>query len=97
MGSKFSVRSGGHNPNSGFASIGESGVLLDMQDMKTMSFDSDGTTMRAGPGNRWLAMYQFSEEHGRLVKGGRTATVGIPGYLLGGRYTSTCIVTLGPV
>ncbi|RYP11349.1 hypothetical protein DL765_007812 [Monosporascus sp. GIB2] len=81
--SKFAVRGGGHNPNPGYSSVDDVGVLIDLQLMKSLSFESDGTIMRAGPGNRWLTMYEFSEAHGRLVKGGRTATVGIPGYLLG--------------
>ncbi|KAI1149441.1 FAD-binding domain-containing protein [Nemania diffusa] len=82
-GAKFAVRSGGHNPNPGFASIESDGVLIDLQDLKLLSIDPEGI-LSAGPGHRWIELYNFSEDHGRTVKGGRTADVGIPGFLLGG-------------
>ncbi|KAI0454660.1 FAD-binding domain-containing protein [Xylaria acuta] len=82
-GAKFSIRGGGHNPNPGFASVDGLGVLLDLQDMKLMSIDADGT-LHAGPGHRWIDLYEFSEANNRTVKGGRTIDVGIPGFLLGG-------------
>ncbi|KAI0140543.1 FAD-binding domain-containing protein [Xylariaceae sp. FL1272] len=82
-GAKFAVRSGGHNPNPGFASVGSDGVLIDLQDLKYLSIDAIDT-LSAGPGHRWIDLYDFSDERNRTVKGGRTADVGIPGFLLGG-------------
>ncbi|KAI8946482.1 FAD-binding domain-containing protein [Xylaria longipes] len=85
--SKFAVRGGGHNANPGYSSIDDAGVLIDLQKMNGLAFEPNGITMQAGPGNRWRAMYEFSEAHGRIVKGGRMETVGIPGYLLGSGMT----------
>ncbi|KAI1742422.1 FAD-binding domain-containing protein [Xylaria scruposa] len=82
-GTKFSIRGGGHNPNPGFGSVDSEGVLLDLQDMKIMSIDSNGT-LHAGPGHRWIDLYEFSGAHNRTVKGGRTIDVGVPGFILGG-------------
>ncbi|KAI1470983.1 FAD-binding domain-containing protein [Daldinia caldariorum] len=81
--SKFSVRGGGHNPNPGFSSIEDYGVLLDLKGLKMLSLTDNGL-LQAGPGNTWRTMYDFTEGHGRAVKGARVQHVGIPGYLLGG-------------
>ncbi|KAI1757665.1 FAD-binding domain-containing protein [Xylaria castorea] len=82
-GTKFSIRGGGHNPNPGFGSVDSQGILLDLQDMKLMSIDPDGI-LHAGPGHRWVDLYDFSGANNRTVKGGRTIDVGVPGFLLGG-------------
>ncbi|KAI1433457.1 FAD-binding domain-containing protein [Xylaria sp. CBS 124048] len=82
-GSKFAIRSGGHNPNPGYGSIDGEGVLIDLQDMKLLSIDSNGT-VSSGPGHRWADLYEFSQDHNRTIKGGRTTDVGLPGFYLGG-------------
>ncbi|KAI0150225.1 FAD-binding domain-containing protein [Xylariaceae sp. FL1272] len=81
-GSNFTIRSGGHNPNPLFSSI-ESGILIDLQKLKTLSLDADGV-LQVGAGNRWGEVYTYLEEHGRSPIGGRQDDVGISGYLLGG-------------
>ncbi|KAF2198782.1 FAD-binding domain-containing protein [Delitschia confertaspora ATCC 74209] len=85
-GTKFAVRTGGHNPNSGFGSIDGSGVLLDLRDLDFLSLDDDAT-LQAGPGNTWGKVYDFLDPHGRSAIGGRHYTVGLPGFLLGGGMT----------
>ncbi|KAF2477645.1 FAD-binding domain-containing protein [Lindgomyces ingoldianus] len=86
VGTKFAVRSGGHNPNSGFGSIGDSGVLLDLHGLDTLSLSDDGI-LHAGPGITWGKAYDFLDPHGITVIGGRHYTVGLPGFLLGGGMT----------
>ncbi|KAF2875657.1 hypothetical protein BDV95DRAFT_279578 [Massariosphaeria phaeospora] len=81
--SKFAVRSGGHNPNAGFASVDETGVLIDLQDMNALSVDEDAI-LKAGPGNRWGKIYEFLDAKGLGAQGGRNGDVGVAGYLLGG-------------
>ena len=82
-GTQFSVRSGGHNPNSGFGSIGANGVLLDLHDLKGLSL-GEGGVLHAGPGSQWGEVYDFLDPHGITAIGGRHYTVGLAGFLLGG-------------
>ena len=51
-GSKFSVRSTGHNPNPGFSSVDESGIVIDLSSFNTKALQDDGT-LQAGAGTRW--------------------------------------------
>lgn len=85
IGSKFAVRSGGHNPNSGFGSVNETGVLLDLRNLNSIALDSDGI-LRTGPGNTWGELYNFLDPYNVSVQGGRHSTVGVGGYLLGGKW-----------
>lgn len=81
--SKFSVRGGGHTPSPGFSSVDNSGILIDLQNLKTLSLGSDGA-LQVGPGNNWKTVYDYVEGRGRAVKGARVQDVGVPGFLLGG-------------
>ncbi|KAI0530099.1 FAD-binding domain-containing protein [Xylaria digitata] len=81
--SKFSVRGGGHTPNPGFSSVDNGGILIDLQNIKTLSLGRDGV-LQVGPGNNWKAVYDYVEGHGRAAKGARVQDVGVPGFLLGG-------------
>lgn len=83
VGTKFAVRSGGHNPNSGFGSIDGSGILLDLHGLDLLSLSEDGI-LHAGPGKQWGEVYDFLDPHGVSAIGGRHYTVGLPGFLLGG-------------
>ncbi|KAF2734805.1 FAD-binding domain-containing protein [Polyplosphaeria fusca] len=83
---KYAVRSGGHNPNAGFGSIDESGVLLDLHGLDTLNLGHGGI-LQAGPGNTWGRVYDFLDPHGVSAIGGRHYTVGLPGFFLGGGMT----------
>ncbi|KAI5868693.1 hypothetical protein GGS23DRAFT_592447 [Durotheca rogersii] len=48
-GSKFTVRSSGYHSNSGHNSVGESGVVMDVRNLKSMSVDDNGA-MNVGAG-----------------------------------------------
>ena len=82
-GAKFSIRSGGHNPNSGWAS-NNGGVLIDMVKLNQIALGSDASFVFVGPGNRWDKVYSELSKSGKSVVAGRVANVGVGGYLLGG-------------
>ncbi|KAI0146306.1 hypothetical protein GGR57DRAFT_478799 [Xylariaceae sp. FL1272] len=82
-GTKFAVRSGGHMPVPGAANI-DKGVLISMNNMKTMQLTENNTIAQLGPGLRWLDVYQWINEYGLMVVGGRFGPVGVSGLLLGG-------------
>ncbi|GAP89749.1 putative FAD binding domain-containing protein [Rosellinia necatrix] len=87
LGTKFAIRSGGHNPNPGFAGIGEEGVLLDMSHMTDVTLSKDGSVASLAPGIRFGAVDTALNAKGKTVHGGRINYVGVGGYLLGGGLT----------
>ncbi|KAM0334223.1 hypothetical protein ACHAQA_001245 [Verticillium albo-atrum] len=82
-GSRFAVRTTGHNPNSGFSSTDEAGVVLDIRQLQSKSLDEDGIA-RVGAGNTWGEVFSWLEGHGLSAVGGRDNQVGLGGFLLGG-------------
>lgn len=84
LGSNFSVRSGGHNPNIGFSSIGQDGILVDLAQLNDITLSADGTIASIGPGNRWGRVYETLGDSGLSAIGGRANDIGVGGYLLGG-------------
>lgn len=79
---KFAVRSGGHSPFAGFASI-DGGILISMEKFTDLSYDETTQVQRSGMGNRWGNIYSFLKDKGRLVVGGRLNDVG-PALAIGG-------------
>ncbi|KAL4917320.1 6-hydroxy-D-nicotine oxidase [Aspergillus aurantiobrunneus] len=84
-GCSFSVRSTGHNPNPGFSSAAETGIVLDLGMLKGRELSEDEGVARVGAGNRWGEVYAWLEGRGLTAVGGRDAEVGM-GFLLGGGY-----------
>ena len=82
-GAKYSTRSGGHNPNPGWAS-NNGGVLIDLVNMNEFTLSSDGFYVSVGPGNRWKRVYEDLSKSNKSVVGGRVTDVGVGGYFLGG-------------
>jgi FAD/FMN-containing dehydrogenase len=89
--SKFAIRSAGHNPNAGFASTDETGVVLDISAINSREL-LNGTgpgseaIARVGAGATWGELYTWLEgEHALSVSGGRDLGVGLGGFLLNGR------------
>ncbi|KAL0262792.1 hypothetical protein SLS55_001765 [Diplodia seriata] len=81
---RFSIRSGGHSPNAGFASTNTSGVLVSTHHLTGIALSDDAVAVATvGAGNRWLDVYGALEGTGRTVLGGRTPDVGVGGLLLG--------------
>lgn len=80
----FTVRSAGHNPNPGFSSVGQQGILLDLGAVNQITVNHDKSVASVGPGSTWDAVYGALGEFDLTVVGGRSAGVGVGGLLLGG-------------
>lgn len=87
LGSKFAVRSGGHNPNPGFGGIDDHGLLIDLIKLDEVTLHADGSTVSIGPGNRAGRVYKVLEAEDKTIMGPRLNDVGIGGYMLGGGLT----------
>ncbi|KAF2275893.1 FAD-binding domain-containing protein [Westerdykella ornata] len=79
----FVVKSGGHNPNRGFASIAN-GPLISTKYLNEVTFNPDSMTVRIGPGNDWDEVQAVLQKSGVAAVGGRIGGVGVGGYMLGG-------------
>jgi FAD/FMN-containing dehydrogenase len=88
--SKFAVCSCGHSANPGFASIGESGVLLDLGALNEISLSKEKNIVSLGPGAKWDEVYEELEKEGLTVVGGRVAGVGVGGLITGGSSLLLC-------
>jgi FAD/FMN-containing dehydrogenase len=79
----FAVKSGGHSPNAGAASI-KDGVLIAMRNVSGTEFDKEKQLAYVKPGGHWTDVLKALNGTGRMVVGGRLGVVGIGGYLLQG-------------
>lgn len=86
-GTKFAIRSGGHNYIPGFGSIDEEGILVSLEALNSTVLSGDKKTAKIGPGNRWQDVYDVLVPEGLIVVGGRVGPVGVGGLMLGGRST----------
>ncbi|KAL4961862.1 FAD-binding oxidoreductase [Aspergillus stella-maris] len=84
-GCRFAIRSAEHNPNRGFNNADESGVVLDLSNLRSRELSADKEIAYIGAGNQWGEIYAWLEGEGRCIVGGRCAEVGM-GFLLGGGY-----------
>jgi hypothetical protein len=66
----FAVKSGGHNPNTGFSSV-NGGVLISFQNLKNITLSPDQKTAEVGPGSQWKDAVGALEPYGLTVVGGR--------------------------
>ncbi|PWW76983.1 FAD-binding domain-containing protein [Tuber magnatum] len=80
---RYSVRSGGHTPNPGYANS-DGTVLIELSKLRAMSLSSDGTVASIGPGLTWVEVYDYLAQRGTTVLGGRIPHVGVGGLILGG-------------
>lgn len=80
---RFAVKSGGHNPNTGFASV-DGGPQISTAKLDQVVLDPVARTVRIGPGNRWDDVSKALDRTGFTVVGGRIGNVGVGGYMLGG-------------
>ncbi|KID89998.1 FAD binding domain-containing protein, partial [Metarhizium majus ARSEF 297] len=87
LASKFAVRSGGHNPNPGFAGIDSPGILIDMSAVDDITLSKDKSVVSIGAGNRAGRVYKTLSTMGKTIMGPRLNAVGIGGYMLGGGLT----------
>ncbi|KAL2683385.1 hypothetical protein Neosp_007855 [[Neocosmospora] mangrovei] len=89
---RFAVRTTGHNPNLGFSSTDETGIVLDLCRLKSKEL-IHGDIARVGAGNTWGEVYSWLEDHQLSAVGGRDQQVGLPGFILGGIITSVDLET----
>ncbi|PWW80760.1 FAD-binding domain-containing protein [Tuber magnatum] len=79
----FAVRSGGHTPFPGSASISD-GILISLQNLTTLELSESGDRVSIGSGNRWISVYEFLAPHNLGAVGGRVPSVGVGGLTTGG-------------
>ncbi|KAB8238744.1 FAD dependent oxidoreductase [Aspergillus alliaceus] len=79
----FAVKSGGHMPNNGFASI-QDGLLISTKNLDNVIYNDNDQTAIIGPGLSWEDAQKGLDGTGRTLVGGRLGGVGVGGYILGG-------------
>ena len=82
----FAIRSGGHSPIPGAASIG-GGVLIDLCHFREVIPSKDGSSVVIGTGAKWKDVSETLDERGLAVVGGRNSAVGVGGLTLGGKFS----------
>ena len=80
----FAVRSGGHSPISGAASI-KGGIMIDLSLICEVTPSEDGSSVTIGAGAKWMGVSKVLDENGLAVVGGRNSAVGVGGLTLGGK------------
>lgn len=81
--SKFAVRSGGHNPNPGFAGVGNDGVTFDMSGFQSIKVSDDKSVVTVGAGRSFGSTQTYLDPLGLAVVSGRNLAPG-SGLILGG-------------
>ena len=96
----FAIRSGGHNPFPD-NNIDGTGVTLDLSRLSSVTVangsSSTGKVAQIGPGARWGQVYDALTPQGFSVPGGRAATVGVGGLVLGGVFCDTNLLLIANV
>lgn len=90
----FAVRSGGHSPNPGWASVSNPGILVDLSKLNEISISDDHSTVSVGPGQNWGNVYEELDTYGVSVVGGREPQVGVEGLVLGGTQLAANVDTI---
>lgn len=85
----FAVRSGGHSPIPGAASI-KGGVMIDLRHFCEVTPSEDALSVVIGTGARWMDVSMALEKKGIAVVGGRNSAVGVGGLVLGGEAAPHC-------
>jgi FAD/FMN-containing dehydrogenase len=83
-GCHFAIKSGGHARFAG-ASNADGGVTIDLVRLNAVELEADKKSVVIGAGNRWAEVYRKLEAEELTVVGGRVATVGVGGVILGGK------------
>ena len=79
----FTVKSGGHTAFTGGSNI-DDGVTVDLKHLDDITVSKDRKTVSVGPGNRWINVSEVLDPMNLAVVGGRVASVGVGGLILGG-------------
>lgn len=73
------------------ASNAPAGITIDLRKLNDIVISEDLDSARVGTGNRWKTVYEKLEPLNRTVVGGRMGDVGVGGFILGGKATSSHI------
>lgn len=84
FGCQFAVKSGGHAAFKGASNI-DSGITIDLKNLKQIAVSADRSSTKVGAGNHWADVYSRLEPLGLSVVGGRVANIGVGGLTLGGK------------
>jgi FAD/FMN-containing dehydrogenase len=79
---EVAVRSGGHSMP-GYSTI-DNGMVMDLSNMKSITFDPERRIARIEPGLTWGEVARTLQPYGLALSSGDVATVGVGGLLLGG-------------
>lgn len=82
-GCEFAARSGGHAAFTG-ASSSPGGISIWFKDMNAVTLNKDKSVASIEPGNNWLSVYSALQPYGLATIGGRAASIGVGGFVLGG-------------
>lgn len=80
----FAIKGGGHSSNIQGSSA-HGGFQFDLVNLNHLELSSNKSTVRLGPGLRWSTVYEYLQRHNLMVVGGRDSSVGVPGFIFGGR------------
>jgi FAD/FMN-containing dehydrogenase len=80
----FATRSGGHSASPGFASVGESGIVIDLGALNNIYLSAAKDIVSVGPGATWDKVYEALEKDELAIVGGRVLGVGVGGLVTGG-------------
>jgi hypothetical protein len=73
---KFAVKSGGHDPNAGHATV-SNGVLISLAELKGATYDRDNGVAYVKPGGEWNDVISELNKEGVAVVGGRLGELDI--------------------
>ncbi|KAI2628593.1 FAD-binding domain-containing protein [Hypoxylon sp. NC1633] len=79
----FAAKGGGHTAFKG-ASNSHGGITIEFIHMKQVVPSIDRKSVAIGPGNTWVDVYTTLDSFNLTMAGGRAATVGVSGLILGG-------------
>lgn len=80
----YAIRSGGHTPFAGAATI-KNGITISLAAINQVTISGDKKSTSIGPGARWFDVYSKLEPENLIVVGGRVSTVGVGGLVTGGK------------
>jgi FAD/FMN-containing dehydrogenase len=80
---KWTVKSGGHDPNVGHASL-KDGIIIALGKMKGAEYVPSKGVVHLKPGGPWVDAVKALAPHNVTVASGRIGNVGIGGFLTGG-------------
>lgn len=80
----YNVVSGGGNTIRGLAGV-DNGILVSTALLNSIELDEKTGLVRVGAGCYWGAVFAYLEKRGLTAVGARAPSVGVSGFLLGGR------------